>query len=154
MIEEILGPVRAQVVDAALGLASFQNAYGKLSRWQAFALTLCFGMREVLDAAIESRDVDGRRGIANLIRLADDAMFATQWIEAEWWAYVARTRSGRDTLALIQHVERLVDEGGLGHLAIYAEFSDTAKAGRWMMEQCLLERHTSDCKQRGEATSI
>ncbi|MDP1733619.1 MAG: hypothetical protein Q8L44_04560 [Sulfuritalea sp.] len=153
-VRAILGPVREQLVEAALGLASYQNAYGRLSGWQAFALTLCFGMGEVLDTAMETGDIDGRRDLANLVRLADDAMFAARWPADEWWAYVARTQGNRDTLALVRHVEDQIAAGGLGQLAIYGQFSDAVKAGHRLMDQQYLERHTPECNECGKAGSI
>jgi hypothetical protein len=153
-VRAVIGPVREQLVEAALGLAMVQNAYGRLSDWQAFGLTLCFGMREVLDTAMESGNTNGRRDVVNLIRLADDAMFAADWSEPEWWCYVARTQCSRDTLALVQHVEEQIAVGGLGQLVIYGQFSDAVKAGRRLMEGRHLERHIPECPECGGHASI
>lgn len=145
VVREMLVPIRESLVNAALVMAYRQNAVGRLTPWEAFALTLCLGMREVVDIAVENGDADGKRDIAAMIRVADDAIFAVRWPAEDWWPYLARTKNGRDTLSLVRHVESEIEQGTMTGLTIFADFAEAVRAGERLMEAWELDQMLSPC---------
>lgn len=153
-VRELLVPVRENLVNAAFVMAYRQNAAGHLTPWESFALTLCLAMREVVDIAMEDGDVDGKRDIVAMIRVADDAIFAVRWPAEDWWPYLARTKNGRDTLSLVRHVESEIAQGTMTGLVIFDDFSEAVLVGERLMENWKLDQMLPPCVGNAMRTSM
>lgn len=145
VVREVLRPVLVSIDRAGLTMASRKVERGHLTDWEAFALTLCLAVREVVELAIDDGDADERRDLRGLLRVADDVVFATRWPPGEWWLYLARTRHGRDTLDLVRHVGNEIDLGNMAGPDFLDQYGEVLRAGEQMMEAWELEQDVPGC---------
>lgn len=139
-VRGLLLPVLESLDRANQFIAMRQFENGGLSDWECFGLTMCHAIRGYAEAAIADGDADEQWNLRNMLRLADDAVFAVRWTPEEWWPYVARTRIGRDTLEFVREVENEVALGYMSGAGIDERFIQALRAGETLMEAWELEQ--------------